>query len=309
MTDPTAYQTPVDVPVCPRHPDRESHVRCQRCGRPVCPECQRPAAVGVQCVDCVHRAARGGPADPDDLRRADPRGAGRDLHDHGDLRRRLHRRAGQSPRCSSRSRSRRPPASEPCRALTAAFLHSPLVPAHRVQPVRAVADRPVPRGTARAARFVVLYLVCAVGGSAGFVCWRRRADPVAWGTRAVGASGAVFGLFGALLVLNRHLGRSTAGSRRDPHQRGVRLHLPGDRVAGAPRGVRHRGRHGRRPGLLPRRSAPARWGALAAVAVVLLAAVAVRTSTLPPGAELTSSAAASSAAAAPGAAPVTPAGR
>src|SRR3954469_10138223 len=46
------------VPVCPRHPDRESHVRCQRCGRPVCPECQRPAAVGVQCVDCVNQGAR-----------------------------------------------------------------------------------------------------------------------------------------------------------------------------------------------------------------------------------------------------------
>ena len=58
MTDPTAYQAPVDIPVCPRHPERESHVRCQRCGRPVCPECQRPAAVGVQCVDCVQQSAR-----------------------------------------------------------------------------------------------------------------------------------------------------------------------------------------------------------------------------------------------------------
>ena len=49
-------------PVCPRHPDRVSYVNCQRCGRPVCPECQRPAPVGIQCVDCVREAAeRRGP--------------------------------------------------------------------------------------------------------------------------------------------------------------------------------------------------------------------------------------------------------
>ena len=24
----------VERPTCPRHPDRESHLRCQRCGRP-----------------------------------------------------------------------------------------------------------------------------------------------------------------------------------------------------------------------------------------------------------------------------------
>ena len=54
MTEPMADQA---APVCPRHPDRVSYVRCQRCGRPTCPECQRPAAVGVQCVDCVRERA------------------------------------------------------------------------------------------------------------------------------------------------------------------------------------------------------------------------------------------------------------
>lgn len=45
-----------DAPTCPRHPDRVSYVRCQRCERPACPECQRPAAVGVLCVDCLQQA-------------------------------------------------------------------------------------------------------------------------------------------------------------------------------------------------------------------------------------------------------------
>lgn len=55
----THPQPPQDVPHCPRHPDRVSYVRCQRCGRPACPECQRPAAVGVHCVDCVREAQAG----------------------------------------------------------------------------------------------------------------------------------------------------------------------------------------------------------------------------------------------------------
>src|SRR5690625_1965243 len=42
-------------PVCPRHPDTVSYVRCQRCGRPTCVKCQVPASVGVQCVDCVRQ--------------------------------------------------------------------------------------------------------------------------------------------------------------------------------------------------------------------------------------------------------------
>ncbi len=39
--------------VCYRHPQRESWVLCQRCGRTICPECQILAPNGVLCPECV----------------------------------------------------------------------------------------------------------------------------------------------------------------------------------------------------------------------------------------------------------------
>ncbi|MFF5262468.1 rhomboid family intramembrane serine protease [Actinomadura viridis] len=41
------------VPTCYRHPGRETYVRCTRCDRYICPDCMRDAAVGHQCVECV----------------------------------------------------------------------------------------------------------------------------------------------------------------------------------------------------------------------------------------------------------------
>ena len=41
---------------CYRHPNRQSFVLCQRCGRTVCSDCQTQAAVGVHCPECVNEA-------------------------------------------------------------------------------------------------------------------------------------------------------------------------------------------------------------------------------------------------------------
>ena len=226
MSDSTAYQAhpaPADIPVCPRHPDRESHVRCQRCGRPVCPECQRPAAVGVQCVDCVRegaRTVRSGRTVFGGATVTKPRvtytliGICAVVYAAELISPAVFESLAFSPSLG---------AQEPWRALTAAFLHSPQMILHIVFNMLCLWQiGPYLESLLGRLRFTLLYLVTAVGGSAGFLLL-AAAPPAGtspsvaydvapqWYTGVVGASGAVFGLFAALLVLNRHLGRSTAG--------------------------------------------------------------------------------------------------
>src|SRR5688572_28898434 len=51
-------EAPSTVPVCYRHPSRETYVRCTRCDRPICPDCMNEASVGHQCPECVAEGKR-----------------------------------------------------------------------------------------------------------------------------------------------------------------------------------------------------------------------------------------------------------
>lgn len=43
---------------CYRHPDRETGVSCSNCGRPICPECMTPTPVGMRCPECASQKTR-----------------------------------------------------------------------------------------------------------------------------------------------------------------------------------------------------------------------------------------------------------
>ena len=56
--EPTQVGSEQLTPTCYRHAGRETYIRCQRCERPICPDCMQQAAVGFHCPECVKEAAR-----------------------------------------------------------------------------------------------------------------------------------------------------------------------------------------------------------------------------------------------------------
>jgi membrane associated rhomboid family serine protease len=202
----------VSAPRCYRHPDRETWVSCTRCERPICPDCLRPAAVGFQCPQCV----------------ADGRASTRPARTHygGRIAERpglltviiaalnigafvvtaLTSPTGFTHNTASQlfSRLNLVPIliannDEYWRLLGAAFLH--IGPLHLIVNMIALAvvGPPLERVFGHW-RFACLYLLGALGGSVAVYLFDQPFSAVA------GASGAIYGLFAATVVVLRDLG-------------------------------------------------------------------------------------------------------
>lgn len=194
---------PTGLPGCVRHPDRRTGLSCTRCGRPACPECLHEASVGYQCVDCVREGRR-------TTRRATTV-AGAEMNTrplivpllilvnvavfaftvyeagslNGNNASPLFTAWALSPDFVS--------GGEPWRIVTAGFLH--FGPIHLVLNMLALwvlgRDLEVVLGKVR---FVALYLLSLLGGGLAVFVFDENNAIVA------GASGAVFGLMGGIVV-------------------------------------------------------------------------------------------------------------
>ena len=204
---PPQYQPP--APTCYRHPDRPTYVQCTRCGRFVCGECMRSAAVGHQCVDCVQQGA----ATVRQVRPARSMFGGT--------------QTGTTPVVTytliainvlmfvvqtaspvlERALVLWPPAvadGEWWRIFSSAFLHYGI--AHIMFNMWAlwVVGPPLERWLGRA-RFLSLYVLSALGG--GVLVYLLSA----LNSATAGASGAIFGLFGATFVVGKRLNMDVRG--------------------------------------------------------------------------------------------------
>ena len=208
---------------CYRHPDRQSFVLCQRCLRTICPECQTPAPVGVICPECMQEQRKNRtPAQKRAERRWGGGGSiaavrsGKPVVTYALLAITsfiglLQLIPGLGPQITDALLFAGPYLYpnifpypfEPWRLLTAVFAHGGFVHLALNMLALWMLGQSLEPMLGRA-RYLSLYLISGLGGSV-------MVAVLAPTTATVGASGAVFGLMAALLIIGRHIGANVTG--------------------------------------------------------------------------------------------------
>jgi membrane associated rhomboid family serine protease len=195
---------------CYRHPGRQSFILCQRCGRTICPECQTQAAVGVICPECMREQRQSAPRTKSAVRTrlGRLRGPDQPVVTYSIIALtlvifllQLIPGLGVTNALLYAGVYSYPGSFEPWRMVTSVFVHSTgfifhvLLNMYTLWIFGQILERMLGRG-----RFLALYLLSGVAGSLGVLFLASPLTPV------VGASGAIFGLMGAFLVIQRKLG-------------------------------------------------------------------------------------------------------
>ena len=207
---------------CYRHPDRETGVSCSECGRGICPDCMTFGPVGIRCPDhsgqpqgarrVVQKVQRRTDRSPGVVTKtliginvglyllqlaqgAPITGNGGSIYENGVLVVGALGSDGQLLGLID---------DEWWRLITSAFLHyGPLHLAMNMYSLWLIGQ--LLEQSLGAARYLVIYLVSGLAGSAGALVIGSRSelfDPSP-GSPTVGASGAIFGILGAAIVLER----------------------------------------------------------------------------------------------------------
>ena len=192
--------------VCYRHPGRETGVACSNCGRPICPDCMTSTTVGMRCPECARQRTK-----VRTMRSIeDPvatygliainvivalgsflGGSGGSLASGGGSSQLLQYGAVSRPEIAS---------GEYWRLVTAGFLHAGFLHLAFNMYVLYVLGTMLEPAIGRT-RFLLIYFVALLAGSFGALLLSPTAP-------TVGASGAIFGLMGAAVVVMRNRGIS-----------------------------------------------------------------------------------------------------
>ena len=205
---------------CYRHPDRTSFVLCQRCGNTICGECQTQAPVGVLCPDCAASSAQ--PTRPMQQRFSTAVASGAPVVTYTIMGLSVvvwvfqwlsGMWFGANGQVDPVTQAlwyapvhSLPAVFEPWRMLTSVFTHSPSVIFHILLNMYTlwVFGRELEHFLGRG-RYLALYLISGFAGSL-FVMFWGYVEPASVLVPVVGASGAIFGLLGAFIVIGRHMG-------------------------------------------------------------------------------------------------------